>query len=668
MSHRVTVTLPPILCALACDATSGRDAAWEAFRDAHAIETPDGEEILVVEGDLAVDEAELLARWETDDASADPFRATGTPSGGAVLRWSAGQELALRYCVSDEYEPTYHHPSARTLMENAARHWERVAHVDFVYVPAADADCVAGNPLVTFAVRPWDGGPGIVSFFPSAPADVRTIWMNPFQWVISPRTVTTQSLVTHALGHVLGLRHENVRPEGGGCSDGVGPWAALGPYDRYSVMQHYACPGSADGLVQPTVLDQQAVRRLYGPPKRVEHAPVDRNADGVLEIGTLYDCDGDRYSDLVARVGTTLVCARTTGGGTLTASTPGTGALDERDAAWGDFTGRGAVEYGALWNSVQFSATGSTGPRTSVSATEFLNWSRTTQDAVPVVGRFDANARVDVALLGVGWWATTPVLFGPAPSENSMPATVTNHGSGAFAAWSAQPGVRIAPGDFDADGLTDIALVGGVGWVSVPIAFSRGGGTWDVRNVAIAGFASWASEPEAVVHAGDFDGDGDSDLAMTGPSWWTTIPVARSLRDGSFAVTNHAVADFPSWTSVSGVSTLAADFDGDGCTDLAATGGSWWTTIPVARSGCNGTFTVHNNTVADFPQRAAQGARPIVGYFDLDRRADLALIGELDRLDVVMALSRGTSFVASSVVAPDFSAGVVRPISDLPPG
>jgi hypothetical protein len=40
----------------------------------------------------------------------------------------------------------------------------------------------------------------------------------------------------------------------------------------------------------------------------------------------------------------------------------------------------------------------------------------------------------------------------------------------------------VLTGDFNGDGRTDIALTGVAGWVSVPVAFSNGDGTWRVTN------------------------------------------------------------------------------------------------------------------------------------------------------------------------------------------
>jgi len=58
---------------------------------------------------------------------------------------------------------------------------------------------------------------------------------------------------------------------------------------------------------------------------------------------------------------------------------------------------------------------------------------------------------------------------------------------------AAQAGVSILPGDFDNDGRTDIALTGGSGWSTLPIAFSNGDGTFRVTNATVGDFARLAA-------------------------------------------------------------------------------------------------------------------------------------------------------------------------------
>jgi hypothetical protein len=62
------------------------------------------------------------------------------------------------------------------------------------------------------------------------------------------------------------------------------------------------------------------------------------------------------------------------------------------------------------------------------------------------------------------------------------------------------------------------------------------------------------------------------------------------------------------------VQIFATDVDGDGKTDLGLTGGASWTILPVAFSNGDGTFRVTSPPVADFPARAGEvGAKAASG-------------------------------------------------------
>jgi hypothetical protein len=121
--------------------------------------------------------------------------------------------------------------------------------------------------------------------------------------------------------------------------------------------------------------------------------------------------------------------------------------------------------------------------------------------------------------------------------------------------------------------------------------------------------------------AGDFNGDGLGDIALVGgfipgtSNPWNTIPVAFSNGDGSFRVTNIGVTNFPLYATQSGAKPVAGDFNGDNRGDIALTGGAGWSSVPVAFSNEDGSFSVTNYGLSAFPSYAQEnGARPIGGY------------------------------------------------------
>ena len=160
---------------------------------------------------------------------------------------------------------------------------------------------------------------------------------------------------------------------------------------------------------------------------------------------------------------------------------------------------------------------------------------------------------------------------------------------------------RTVAGDFNGDGFADIALTGVPGWNTIPVAFSNGDGTFRGTNLGVvsgdSGFTGHATASGVKIVAGDFNGDGLADIALTGVSGWNTIPVAFSNGDGTFRATNLGVTGGDlgfSADAVGGTKTIAGDFNGDGRGDIALTGGSGWKTMPVAFSNGDGTFRGSN--------------------------------------------------------------------------
>ncbi|HEY2510967.1 MAG TPA: VCBS repeat-containing protein [Polyangiaceae bacterium] len=305
-------------------------------------------------------------------------------------------------------------------------------------------------------------------------------------------------------------------------------------------------------------------------------------------------------------------------------------------------------DTGAPWSTipVAFSNGNGTFNVTNDVVADFPTYS-TQHGASAVLGDFNGDGYADLALTG-GWipaaagsnpvpWNTIPVAF----SNGNGTFNVTNSVVSNFATYATQTPLRPVTGDFDGDGKADIALAGGPWWNTVPVAFSLGNGSFRVTNFAITNFATYAAQggafaaPQLV--AGDFDGDGKTDLALTG-GWvpasggasgapWTTVPVAFSNGDGTFRVTNDYVPNFPAYATQAGALPVAGDFNGDGRADIALTGGKGWNTVPVAFSNGDGTFAVTNDYVANFPTYATQGAQALAGDYNGDGRADLALTG-----------------------------------------
>ncbi|OZH54484.1 hypothetical protein AFK68_10615, partial [Hydrocoleum sp. CS-953] len=71
-------------------------------------------------------------------------------------------------------------------------------------------------------------------------------------------------------------------------------------------------------------------------------------------------------------------------------------------------------------------------------------------------------------------------------------------------------------------------------------------------------FATWATRSGVEVLTGDFNGDNRTDVALLRQDpGWSTMPVAFSDTDGSFTVTNESIGNFATWATRSGVEILA---------------------------------------------------------------------------------------------------------------
>jgi len=194
---------------------------------------------------------------------------------------------------------------------------------------------------------------------------------------------------------------------------------------------------------------------------------------------------------------------------------------------------------------------------------------------------------------------------------------------------AAPPFPCVAWGDYDGDGDLDLLIAGlGKRDVAFTTLYRNDGGVFHDSGIAITGMS------RASAAWGDFDGDGDLDLAMTG-LLTGGAPATRIYRNDGGTFTPIAAP----LLAVFAGSVAWGDFDGDGDLDLLVTGvtsavsGVGVASTRLYRNDGGGTFT---SVPHPFPN-AYVGA---VAWADVDHDG---------RLDLILAGSGETGALAANV-------------------
>jgi hypothetical protein len=187
----------------------------------------------------------------------------------------------------------------------------------------------------------------------------------------------------------------------------------------------------------------------------------------------------------------------------------------------------------------------------------------------------------------------------------------------------------VAVGDFNGDGIPDIATANGAD-NTVTVLLGNGDGTFRAGSTITLGVA-----PEGIT-AADFNGDGIQDLAVAN-FWDGTLTMLMGNGDGTFTAKSTVSALFQPSSAATG------DFNRDGIPDLAVVDEYFGVTILLGNG--DGTFISPD----ELPSIASNGTDAVaVADFNGDGIPDLAIASyNFNTLSVMLGKGDGT-FIAQS--------------------
>jgi hypothetical protein len=196
---------------------------------------------------------------------------------------------------------------------------------------------------------------------------------------------------------------------------------------------------------------------------------------------------------------------------------------------------------------------------------EFSLVSGASASPAPVVGDFNQDGHLDMVTGGELIGGISSVYFIPGNGDGTLGPAIPS-------STESSPEGGLVAGDFNGDGILDLAITyPQLNWVS--ILLGNGNGTFQTPVHYDTGVS-----PGSVV-TGDFNGDGKLDLAVLDGSG-TSVSILLGNGDGTFK------PRVPYLAGVNDTSLTLGDFNGDGILDIALSDTTQCPTTGIPGSGC----------------------------------------------------------------------------------